>query len=637
MQPCENLNLDKFYSVFQALPFPTYLWQKIDNQFFLRYINHEVIATLGEKANSLIGINATDLYYDNLQIVEKMHRCIQNKNNFQEELIYFYKTTQEHKYINAYYIYIDETTLVIKTEEITDRKNAEALILSDKEKFHQIIENIPVGLVIDNQRDKTLFYNKTFTKMFGYQAEDIPNIEIWWEKAYPNPEYRLQIQEEWKSITEIALKNNTVSEPIQAMIRCKNGKDKFSEGFFTKIGEEYITVFQDITELKKKELTLQNFNKKIISQNKELEKAKEIIEESEKKYKEAQTAAKIGSWETNISDLSVKWSEQTFAIFELSPETYHLTHQTFLEYVHPEDKKMVDDGFVASFQNKYYNTIQHRIITGKGNLKYVEEYWKVSFDENDQPIRVFGTCQDITERKIEEMEKNKIMQDLMQRNRDLEQFSYIVSHNLRSPVSNILGINHFLQDENITNQERMEWIHALNQSVLSMDTVIKDLSYILQIKKEINEPRERVIFSQLISDIEISISGLKSSEGVTIQTDFTAIDEMLSIRSYLYSIFYNLISNSIKYKQREVTPIINIRTTKEDKQFSIIFMDNGLGIDLEKRGDQVFGLYKRFHHHVDGKGVGLFMVKTQVETLGGKIYIASEVNKGTTFTITFDL
>ena len=105
----------------------------------------------------------------------------------------------------------------------------------------------------------------------------------------------------------------------------------------------------------------------------------------------------------------------------------------------------------------------------------------------------------------------------------------------------------------------------------------------------------------------------------------------------MYSVFYNLVSNSIKYRQAGLLPVIEIKSYLINDKIEIHYTDNGLGIDMKKRSDQVFGLYKRFHNHKEGKGMGLFMVKTQVEALGGKISIESEVNKGTTFIIQFPL
>ncbi|MDP1971663.1 MAG: PAS domain S-box protein, partial [Sediminibacterium sp.] len=125
---------------------------------------------------------------------------------------------------------------------------------------------------------------------------------------------------------------------------------------------------------------------------------------SERRLVEAQEAAKVGSWETDLSNLQVKWSDETFAIFDLDKNEFNPTHNSFLEIVHPEDKVKVDDAFKSSFNTKEYNTVEHRILTKKGNLKYVEERWKVSFNSSDEPVRVFGTCQDISQRKQVELE-----------------------------------------------------------------------------------------------------------------------------------------------------------------------------------------------------------------------------------------
>jgi signal transduction histidine kinase len=144
-----------------------------------------------------------------------------------------------------------------------------------------------------------------------------------------------------------------------------------------------------------------------------------------------------------------------------------------------------------------------------------------------------------------------------------------------------------------------------------------------------------VKFSELLADINVSIEHLLRNEDVKIICDFAEADEMFAIKSYLYSIFFNLISNSIKYRHSDRLPIIEITSFKNNTGIQLVYKDNGLGIDLNNKGDQVFGLYKRFHNHTEGKGMGLFMVKAQVETLGGQIRIESEVNKGTTFKIEF--
>jgi len=141
----------------------------------------------------------------------------------------------------------------------------------------------------------------------------------------------------------------------------------------------------------------------------------------------------------------------------------------------------------------------------------------------------------------------------------------------------------------------------------------------------------------LVEKITTSISNQIKKENVSFVLDFSKVKEMMPIKSYLYSIFYNLITNSIKYKQLQVNPVIEIRSAMNGKNIVLFFKDNGLGFDTNKNQNQIFGLYKRFHSHVEGKGLGLFMVKSQVESLGGKISVNSEINKGTEFKIEFEI
>jgi light-regulated signal transduction histidine kinase (bacteriophytochrome) len=240
------------------------------------------------------------------------------------------------------------------------------------------------------------------------------------------------------------------------------------------------------------------------------------------------------------------------------------------------------------------------------------------------------------EKKRAEFQRDKMTNDLLQRNKDLEQFAYIISHNLRGSVANILGLFNLWDPDNRSKEEQKFIYEGLKFSVKKLDEVIKDLNYVLQVKKEINEKKEIVFFSDLIRDIKLSISTQIKKDDVKIKTDFTAAESLLTLKSYLYSIFYNLIVNSIKYRKDADSPVIEIKSFMKDGEVGLVFKDNGIGIDMERNADKIFGLYKRFTDLKEGKGMGLFMVKTQVEALGGKITVDSEVGKGTSFTILFD-
>lgn len=233
-------------------------------------------------------------------------------------------------------------------------------------------------------------------------------------------------------------------------------------------------------------------------------------------------------------------------------------------------------------------------------------------------------------------QKEKMTTDLIQRNKDLEQFTYIISHNLRAPVANIIGLSLRLQQSGLAENLRTQIAAGLSTSVTKLDEVIRDLNEILKIRQKVDESKQLINFTQFASDIHLSIEKMIENENAVILWNFTAAEEIVTIKSYLHSIFFNLISNSLKYRQPAVPPLIKISSQKKKGNIVLLFEDNGIGIDLATLGDQVFGLYKRFHpDQAEGKGMGLYMVKTQVESMGGKISISSEVNKGTQFRIEF--
>lgn len=264
-----------------------------------------------------------------------------------------------------------------------------------------------------------------------------------------------------------------------------------------------------------------------------------------------------------------------------------------------------------------------------------ECYSRPQLSNGESIGRVWG-FRDISKQTQDLEERKKMITNITSRNKDLEQFSNIISHNLRSPVANILGFSEALK-EDVSEDDRKDFIDAISVSINKLNNVISDLSTILHVKQSKNEGKALVCFSELVNDIKDSINHSLLKEEVLFDIDFSAIDELLTLKNYMYSVFYNLISNSIKYKRPGITTTINISSQKNEKSVYLIFKDNGLGIDLEKIGDQVFGLYKRFHLDVaEGRGLGLYLTKTHVESLGGQISIVSEVNKGTEIKIKLD-
>jgi light-regulated signal transduction histidine kinase (bacteriophytochrome) len=226
-------------------------------------------------------------------------------------------------------------------------------------------------------------------------------------------------------------------------------------------------------------------------------------------------------------------------------------------------------------------------------------------DEN--VIGIIVSAENITASKLARMDRDRMLKDLIQRNKEHEQFAYIVSHNLRGPLANILGFVNLLQEEEIqdTKEDMREYLRLLSESANKLDETIRHLSSLMQLKKDTNEVKQWVSFSNIVDDVKMGVRNLIGENAVVFDVDFSEADQVFTYKIYLYSIFYNLITNSIKYKNlnRRKT-IIKIRSYKKGNKIKLTFRDNGMGIDLERNKESVFGLYKRFHPQVSaGKGL----------------------------------
>lgn len=355
---------------------------------------------------------------------------------------------------------------------------------------------------------------------------------------------------------------------------------------------------------------------------------------------------KILFLEDNENDLELMQRELKTAGINFTSKSV-LTKEEFLDEYHSFKPEVVlADYWLPSFNGmEAYRLIKHNnytpfiLVTGSLSEQMALDCVREGIDDfvlKSSFKRLPSAILNSIEKKRAEYQRDKMTSDLVQRNKDLEQFAYIISHNLRGSVANILGLFNLWDPDNRSKEEQKFIYEGLKFSVKKLDEVIKDLNYVLQVKKEINEKREIVFFSDLVRDIKLSISTQLKKDEVKIVTDFSAVESMLALKSYLYSIFYNLIINSIKYGKDKVAPVIEISSFIRDGQVGLLFKDNGIGIDMERNADKIFGLYKRFTDLKEGKGMGLFMVKTQVEALGGRIAVDSELGKGTTFTILFD-
>lgn len=259
--------------------------------------------------------------------------------------------------------------------------------------------------------------------------------------------------------------------------------------------------------------------------------------------------------------------------------------------------------------------------------------------ERQGVVSLFTTLKKRLQEKAElihaEAQLRLLNNELLDTNLQLRQYSYIVSHNLRAPVANILGCIDLYNEDDPADPRNVELIDGLKNSSYSVDNILRDLNKILNIKENVIKQFEMISFKELLENVLDTLKTEIQNIEYNLESDFTIAKEIRAFKPYLVSVFQNLISNSFKYRSSERKLELKISTRMENGSNVLSFSDNGRGIDLEKHGSKLFKLYSRLHTDVPGSGIGLNMVQEQVRAMGGNIHVESKEGEGTVFIVTF--
>ncbi|TGE21699.1 PAS domain S-box protein [Hymenobacter aquaticus] len=256
-------------------------------------------------------------------------------------------------------------------------------------------------------------------------------------------------------------------------------------------------------------------------------------------------------------------------------------------------------------------------------------------DEQGRVVRWIGTNTDVTEaQRIEQQLKEQNM-ELRRINEDLDNFVYTASHDLRQPIHNMAGIfEELTRTAYFRDPEAMKLVTMFERALQQIDDTIHNLSELVQVQKLRHElPTEPVPLEPLAREVLASIGEQLANVRAIVTTDFTAAPVVQFVRPNLQSVLYNLISNALKYAAPKRTPRIHLWSVQQDHYLVLCARDNGLGIDLERYGSQLFQMFRRFHDHVSGSGMGLYLINRIVQSYGGRIEVESQLGKGTTFSI----
>lgn len=301
------------------------------------------------------------------------------------------------------------------------------------------------------------------------------------------------------------------------------------------------------------------------------------------------------------------------------------------EFIFNEDKDITARHRNNLIQNNSLLNFENRYVTKSGEIIWLS--WTSIPVDSDKVV--YAIAKNISHRKKLEEDRNFVIANLTKFNDDLKLLTYKTSHDLRSPVHNLLAVFDMLDVSKIHDQETLVFIEMLKSATGTLKDTLNDYVEVLNQKDDLNILLEEVSFYDALKTVRQSLSSLIQSSGATLNIDFSEVDKVTFNKAYLESIFLNLITNSIKYAKPDSLPVMHIYSRNVNGINQLIFADEGQGFDMDRVKDRIFGFHQKFHNYVDSKGIGLYLVYNHITRLGGSIAVQSKINEGATFTISF--
>lgn len=593
----------------------------LDSNFCYTYVNKKFCDSVGLTPDQLLGKNVWDMFpqavgsetYNAFYKAFNEQRFVQSEDYF-EPLGIWYEDN----------IYPSEAGLSVFIKDITERRKAEQQVLEHQEELRKALEMqtgilnaLPPLIALLNKDGKIIAVNDSWKKFTFENNLGIPHYGVGYnylaicEKAVGIEKvYIDKVARGIKSVISGEVAGFELEHP-EDLTDKKHWFQLLVAPLQDKSQKNVIVMHIDITDRKIAEESLIKSEANLRS----------IYENTDLSIVLLGTDLKIVSFNTNAQKLAIKHFGKKLKIGSFGPD--------FL----PKERRGIIQDSVKRARNNEIVSYEAMYNMPDGSTEWFDVKWIGVRGEKGENVGLILTFKNITNKKRYEKERSKLTADLVQRNNDLEEYAYIVSHNLRAPVANILGLLNILTLSEPISEDISETINALSVSTGNLDNVVIGMNQILQGGRNADDHYEWVSFSAIVDEIKQDIWEVIVRNNATIQTCFNSIDKLWTRKSFLYNIFLNLITNGIKYKKNGHDPLIAISSGLEKNTVTLIFEDNGIGIDLEKHGQQLFGLYKRFDRHTQGKGMGLFMVKTQVESLDGTVSVQSAPFQGTRFII----
>ncbi len=360
----------------------------------------------------------------------------------------------------------------------------------------------------------------------------------------------------------------------------------------------------------------------------------EFSDEIEFHYHETAMMSHTGSWFIDFKKKKTYWDPEAKRILGY-PSDYSPSLKNSKKYFSKQNLQTASDLFLTCTTTGKAFSEELQMNNFQGKSMWIRCIGKPVYGSSNTIIGLKGVFQNIDEIKRRELTLQKSVNIIASQNNRLFNFAHIVSHNLRSHSSNLSLLVQLIESIDDAS-EKLELVGEVKNISKNLSTTIEHLNEIVTIHANKKQKRKNVNFKETLVLVMSSIRNIITSGNAEVHHNFDALSEVRFVPAYMESILLNLLTNAIKYKHPDRDAKIHFESgiTEEGKGFLKI-SDNGQGIDMEKFGDKVFGMYKTFHHNTDAVGIGLFITKNQIESQNGSIEVESEVGVGTTFTIGF--
>ncbi|WP_210518357.1 PAS domain-containing sensor histidine kinase [Hymenobacter terricola] len=305
--------------------------------------------------------------------------------------------------------------------------------------------------------------------------------------------------------------------------------------------------------------------------------------------------------------------------------------------IHPDDLTLTNQRWQRSVETGEFFEIEYRFRRHDGAYRWFLGQGRPQRQADGRILKWFGTCTDIDDQKRAQQQLEVQNARLVRTNEDLDNFVYTASHDLKQPINNMAGIfEELTRTAYFRDPDAVKLISYFERALAQIFATIDDLSAIVQVQRQQQErPAEAVALAPLVADVIGSLQDQVTQTGATFELDFATCPVIPFVRPNLQSVIFNLLSNSLRYAAPGRPPVIRLSSTPDvvTGRPILTVQDNGLGIDLERFGPQLFQLFRRFHTHVGGTGMGLYLVNRIVQNHGGRLEVSSTVGEGTTFQI----